>query len=77
VCAPIHDAFLIEVPVDRLDCKIERMRACMAAASREILDGFEVRTDLKVVRYPDRLMEPEGRAMWDKVMTLLEEVERN
>ena len=77
VCAPIHDAFLIEAPVDGLDCEIERMRACMAAASREILDGFEVRTDLKVVRYPDRLMEPEGRAMWDKVMTLLEEVEWN
>ena len=47
VCALIHDAVLIAAPLDRLDADIERMQAAMAKASRVVLDGFELRTDVK------------------------------
>jgi hypothetical protein len=37
VCAPIHDAFLICAPFDRLEADIAAMRAAMAEASRVVL----------------------------------------
>jgi DNA polymerase-1 len=68
VCALIHDAVLIAAPLDQLDQDIERMKAAMAKASRVVLDGFELRTDVNVVRYPDRYQDPRGVAMWRRVM---------
>ena len=71
VCAPVHDAFLICAPLDRLDADIAAMRAAMAEASRVVLNGFELRTDVKRVDYPDRYMDPRGRVMWQRVTELL------
>jgi DNA polymerase-1 len=71
VCAPVHDAFLICAPLDRLDADVEAMRTSMAEASRAVLGGFEVRTDVKIVRYPDRYVDPRGAVMWDRVMKLI------
>ena len=47
------------------------MRAAMIEASRAVLDGFELRVDVDVVRYPDRYMDPRGEVMWDRVMALI------
>ena len=71
VCALIHDAVLIAAPLDQLDRDIERMQAAMAKASRVVLDGFELRTDVNVVRYPDRYQDPRGAVMWERVMKLV------
>jgi DNA polymerase I-like protein with 3'-5' exonuclease and polymerase domains len=71
VCAPIHDAFLICAPLDRLNDNIARMQAAMAEASRAVLGGFELGTDVHVVRYPDRYMDKRGRTMWDRVCSLV------
>jgi DNA polymerase I len=71
VCALIHDAVLICAPLDCLDADVERMRACMAKASRAVLDGFELRTDANVVRYPDHYQDPRGTLMWNRVMQLI------
>jgi DNA polymerase I len=71
VCAPVHDAILICAPLDRLDAEVTRMREAMAEASRAVLDGFEIRTDAKIITYPDRLMDERGRVMWDKVAGLV------
>ena len=60
VCAPIHDAFLICAPIDRIDEEAAAMRAAMIEASRAVLDGFELRVDVDVVRFPDRYMDPRG-----------------
>jgi len=75
VCALIHDAVLIAAPLDRLDHDIERMTAAMAKASRVVLDGFELRTDVSVVRYPDRYRDPRGATMWQRVMQLVSQRE--
>ena len=50
-------------------------REAMAEASRVVLDGFEVRTDMKVTRYPERFSDPRGRRMWGVVSQLIEEAE--
>ena len=71
VCALIHDAVLICAPLGRLDSEVEAMRACMAKASRIVLDGFELRTVVHPVRYPDHYSDPRGTVMWDRVMRLI------
>ena len=73
VCAPVHDALLIEAPVAEIEVAIERTRACMARASRIVLGGREVGTGVdKVVRYPDRFMDARGVRVWELVVGLLE-----
>jgi DNA polymerase I-like protein with 3'-5' exonuclease and polymerase domains len=71
VCAPVHDALLIEAPLDELDATVEKAQALMKEASAIVLDGFELRSDAKLVRYPDRFMDKRGAVMWDKVTALL------
>ena len=73
VCAPVHDAILIEAPLDQLDTAVADMKSIMAEASRVVLDGFELRSDAKVVRYPGRYMDDRGKVMWNTIMGLLEE----
>lgn len=71
VCAPIHDAFLICSPLDRLEADIAGMQAAMAEASGAVLRGFEIRTDAAVVRFPERFMDERGAVMWQRVLDLL------
>jgi hypothetical protein len=63
VCAPIHDAFLICAPLDRLDADIAAMRTVMGEASRIVLSGFEVGTEVSVTRFPDRYSDVRGAVM--------------
>ncbi len=74
VCAPVHDAVLICAPLDRLDADIAGMRAAMAEASRIVLKGFELGTDVAVVRYPDRYSDKRGVKMWDEVTSLISQI---
>jgi len=76
VCAPVHDAFLICAPVDRLGDDIATMRAAMAEASRVVLGGFELGTDVSVTRWPHRYMDRRGAVMWRRVTELLQQAER-
>ena len=71
VCAPVHDALLIQAPADEIREAVEATQKAMAEASAVTLDGFVLRTDAKVVIYPDRYMDKRGKGMWDKVMSLL------
>jgi len=72
VCAPVHDAVLICAPLNRIDADIAAMRAAMAEASRIVLGGFELGTDVSVVKWPSRYMDSRGRVMWDRVVELLQ-----
>lgn len=76
VCAPVHDAVLICAPLERLDADTARMQDAMREASRTVLDGYELGTDAKIVRYPDRYMDERGTAMWDRVMDLIHKLQR-
>jgi hypothetical protein len=68
VCAPVHDALLIEAPLEDLDAEIARTQAFMAEASRTVLPGFELNSDAKVIRYPERYSDKRGAEMWMRVM---------
>ena len=73
ICAPVHDAVLIEAPLEDLEHRVEQMQAHMARASRDVLGGFELRADAKLIRHPDRYADPRGARMWSTVMELLDD----
>ena len=73
VCAPVHDAVLICAPISRLEADVERMQEAMREASRIVLNGFELGTDAKIVRHPDRYMDERGTVLWERVMKLINE----
>ena len=76
VCAPVHDAVLICAPLDQLETDIAVMRAAMAEASRLVLAGFELATDVKIIRWPDRYADPCGTEMWNRVSNLVDVAEK-
>lgn len=74
VCAPVHDALLIELPVDELESGLAKAQGLMRRASRAVLGDFELGSDAKVVCYPDRYMDERGQVMWDTVMSLIQKI---
>jgi DNA polymerase I len=71
VCAPVHDAVLVEAPCAEVGGAVADCRRAMAEASEVVLGGFGLRTEAKVVRCPDRYVDGRGRAMWEAVWGLL------
>ena len=67
VCAPIHDALLIEAPIRDLDDTIATTRHLMADASAIVLDGFALRTSVRAVRAPDRWTDQRGQSVWSAI----------
>jgi DNA polymerase family A len=75
VLAPVHDALLVGGPVNEAEEIIRRTRACMDRASELVL-GFAMRNDAKVIKFPDRFMDPRGSDTWRTVTQLLDEIEK-
>jgi hypothetical protein len=73
VCAPVHDAVLIEAPLARLDQVIEETQRFMADASATVLGGFRLRSDAETFRYPNRYQDERGARMWATVEHILTE----
>lgn len=73
VVAPVHDAVLIEAPLDELEQVAEHMQRLMRQASAVVLGGFELRSDVKFIRHPHRYHDERGAVMWATVQELLHE----
>jgi hypothetical protein len=75
VCAPVHDAILVEAPTDKIEAVVAEVKAIWAEASKVVI-GFELGSDATIVRYPDRYVEnDQARGMWDTIMRHLEAIE--
>jgi DNA polymerase family A len=72
VCAPVHDALLIEAPAPALEQVVEATQAAMAEASMTVLDGFPLRSAARLIRYPDRYQDERGARMWSLVWQTLD-----
>ena len=72
ICAPVHDALLLEAPLETLNRDVAQLREIMTEAGRVVLDGFPVRTDAEIVRYPDRYTDKRGVDMWRMANGLLD-----
>jgi hypothetical protein len=75
VCAPVHDAVLVEAPADRIDEITAETRAVLAEASGIVLGGPRLRSDAQTVRFPERLLDDDSRAFWGRLMGYLDRVE--
>jgi hypothetical protein len=75
VVAPVHDAVLIEAPLDQLDDQVAAMQEAMREASMAVLAGFELRSDVKRIDAPERFNDPRGDVMWTVVNELLDELD--
>jgi DNA polymerase family A len=78
IIGPVHDAVLLESAEDQIEADVALMREIMRRASRVIFnataDGtIELRTDAKIIRYPDRFTDGRGTELWEIVLRLLAE----
>jgi hypothetical protein len=69
--APVHDAVLIEAPIEEIETAVAQMQGIMRRASRIVLKNHELRTDAKIIRYPDSYSDRRGDAIWARVLELL------
>jgi hypothetical protein len=67
----MHDAVLIEAPLDKLTQQIALMQEIMAEASQIVLGNLRLRSDVKVIEHPGRYADERGIVMWDRVWQLL------
>ena len=73
ICAPIHDALLLEAPTELIDEHLTRLKNYMNEASEIILGENKIcRVDHEVFHYPSRYMDEKGEAMWTQVMKILD-----
>jgi len=71
VCAPVHDALLIEAPISELEKAVSSTQEAMENASAAVLEGFRLRTDVNFIRYPDRYADKRGEKMWETVQNII------
>ncbi len=74
VCAPVHDAVLIEAPLEQIHEKVMQAEHDMTKASEIVLSGFRLRTEAKIVQYPHRYIDDRGVAMWEIVKKILNDL---
>lgn len=74
VCAPVHDAVLIEADVEDIDEAVRKTQSAMREASEMILSGFSLRTDAEIVRWPERHVDARGVSMWRTVTSIISEL---
>jgi hypothetical protein len=76
VIAPVHDAVMVEAAADQIDDVVAQTQKHMARASAAVLGGFRLRSDAKIVHYPERYMDPRGEEFWRRIMALIDDPDR-
>ncbi len=79
LCAPIHDALLVEARNHEIEQVVTEMEDCMRRAAADVLSGFELRVESKIVCWPDRYADKRGnfvkpngeKGMWNIVAELV------
>jgi DNA polymerase I-like protein with 3'-5' exonuclease and polymerase domains len=75
VVAPVHDALLIEAPAAEIEAGVAATQRAMEEASRDVLGGFTLDTEAKIVRHPDHYQDKRGVKLWASLMKVLAKVE--
>jgi hypothetical protein len=71
---------LIEAPIGEIEDAMATCQECWRRASSEYLDGFELGSDAKIIRYPARWGDNEEEdvediELWGRIQRLLDEIE--
>lgn len=77
IIAPVHDAILIECDEENADEIIRRAQEIMSDATEFILGrGCRIRTDVEIIKFPNRYSDENGEDTWVRILKILGEVER-
>ena len=74
ICALVHDALLIEAPIDRIEEEAARATLCLERASGLFLHGLTLRVDTVIVREGQRFPDKRGAKVWAHVERTLKEL---
>jgi hypothetical protein len=74
ICAPVHDAILIEANEDDIEEAAELARQCMRQASRYVLGGFELNSETEIICHPNRFLSDTDLGFWNQVISINEKV---
>jgi hypothetical protein len=70
----VHDAILIEAPLNGIEDHVRRATSLMQRASEWVLgSGRQCRVDAEIVRWPDRYMDGRDAKMWSFIQSRLGE----
>ena len=77
VIGPVHDAVLLECPINNADAVAKKAVAVMEQASSTVLGaGKAIRVDYEITRPPDRFSDSRGVETWERVTRILDEMDR-
>jgi hypothetical protein len=71
IIAPVHDALVLEAEAGSIMEAVAETQECMARASEAVLEGFRLRSDVEIIRYPDRFQDERGVGFWNRITALL------
>jgi hypothetical protein len=71
VNCPVHDALLVEGPLDDVEGFVAAARLAMGDAGAIVLDGPRLGTDPKVIRWPDRFRDDDGWNTWSRITEMV------
>jgi hypothetical protein len=74
ICAPVHDAILIEAPTSDIHVAVSEAQLWMEEASAQVLGGFQLRSDAKIIRHPDRYQDDRGIKMWNTIWAIINDL---
>jgi hypothetical protein len=71
VCTTVHDALLIEAPIDEIEDAAVAAERAMREASRIVLSGAELRVATRIVRHPDTLGDNRSADQWELIRQVI------
>jgi hypothetical protein len=71
VNCPIHDALLVEGPLDDVEGLVSVADRAMGDAASIVLNGPRLGTDPKVTRWPDRFRDDDGCGTWCRIAEMV------
>lgn len=74
LCAPVHDAVLIEATDETIEEQAAIAQECMEQASLIVLADFKLNSDVKIIRHPGRFLEGDAEPFWNTVITIYEQI---
>ena len=70
ICAPVHDAILIEAPLNSIDQHVACATRLMQKASEWVLGlGRQCRVDAEFERHPDHYIDGRGADKWSFIQS--------
>jgi hypothetical protein len=67
ICAPVHDALLIEAVAEEIDDAVDIAREAMADASSTVLGGMRLRSEAEIIRGPGPFPAKDPANIWSLV----------